>query len=138
MSAPDPALVEAVARRVVELLRDAGLVAAPAPRYLTTEEVARRLSVTPRWVREHRALLDGERLGRNSRGPLRFPAAAVDAAVSGRSAGGGSQPPDPRPRSGPVTRRRSRAGRAATRTLPVRSTDPADLPERTPRRRSAG
>ena len=55
MTAPDPALV----RRVVELLRDAGLVAAPAPRYLTTEEVARRLSVTPRWVREHRALLGG-------------------------------------------------------------------------------
>ena len=38
MSAPDPpdhALVEAVARRVVELLREEGLVAAPARRYLT-------------------------------------------------------------------------------------------------------
>jgi hypothetical protein len=66
----DPALVEAIARRVVELL--GGQTVEPRPaRLVDAAELARRLGVDRDWVYAHAAQLGAVRLG-GPRGRLRF------------------------------------------------------------------
>ncbi|MBS1892145.1 MAG: helix-turn-helix domain-containing protein [Actinobacteria bacterium] len=45
---------------------------------LTTREIATELAVSEDWVREHAAELGGIRMGKSSRGPLRFEREHVD------------------------------------------------------------
>ena len=69
-----PTMVEAIARRVAELLRtDLGL----APRLLTPGEVADRFAVSRTWVYEHASELGAIRLGDGPKARLRFDANAV-------------------------------------------------------------
>jgi hypothetical protein len=80
-----PASVEAVARRVVELLN------APAAGPLVgADAVARHLGVERSWVYEHATELRARRLGSGEKGRLRFDLRDVDEAIacsSGRGSG---------------------------------------------------
>jgi hypothetical protein len=71
-SASQAELVEAVALRVVELLREEGLARPTASRLVTVGELASRFGVTPAWVYEHQAELGVRRLGGGRRARLRF------------------------------------------------------------------
>jgi hypothetical protein len=66
----DPASVDAIARRVAEILRERSLV--PPSGLLTAAEVASRYGVKRSWVYDNAARLGAIRLGRGSRGRLRF------------------------------------------------------------------
>jgi hypothetical protein len=71
-------LVDAIAERVAELLRDDD---APAPhRLVSAAEVARELNVGRQWVYEHADELGARRLGDGPRGRLRFDLETVRAA----------------------------------------------------------
>jgi hypothetical protein len=131
---PDYALVDAVACRVVELLREEGLVAAPSQRYVTAGELAQILGITEDWVRRNRRYLGAVRVGKGPRGRLRFDLAAVETALS---ADGGSGADGSGPGSGPAPRRRRRERAAEAGRLPVREVKVSALPERTPRRGNA-
>jgi hypothetical protein len=103
-----------LAREVAKELRDDDL--ATPGRMVDANELARLLSVTPRWVREHAALLGGERLPGSGEAPRwRFdPARARAALAAGRTA--------PRAPT-PVPRRARRRKRPSTPLLPVREDD---------------
>jgi len=64
---PDLDLVEAVARRVVALLREEGLVPSEAPRLLTVAQVAREFGLSPDWIYGHARQLGAIRLGSGPR-----------------------------------------------------------------------
>jgi hypothetical protein len=66
----DPDDVEAIARRVAELI-DSALTAAPAVRYVDAAKVARALGVERDWVYAHARELGAVRLG-GPQGRLRF------------------------------------------------------------------
>ena len=76
----DRASIEAIAVRVVELLREQ---AATPGRMLSATEVARRYGVSRSWVYEHAERLGAFRLGTGPRARLRFSAAEVSARVEG-------------------------------------------------------
>ena len=76
----DPEDVEAIARRVADLM-DRASVAAD---YLDTAAVARRLRVSEEWVRNHAAELGAIRVGDGPRGALRFDARLVEQALEQR------------------------------------------------------
>lgn len=101
----DPSDVEAIARRVVELIADE----APAPpRYLDTAALARMLDASEDWVRDHAAELGGVRFGDGPTGALRFEPARVREALERRRL------PSPRPsprRSRPGPKRRAESVR---------------------------
>lgn len=121
------AIAELTAARLFELLQ------APRDRegWATASEVAAELGFTPAWVREHGAMLGGQRFGSGSRPPWRFDWRTVRAwnACSGSkpseaenaSAGGASEPapvsprrrlPQHRPQPGAILASRPRkAGR---------------------------
>jgi hypothetical protein len=102
-------LVDAIARRVVELLEGgraraggAGAGARAASAYLTVSQVAARYRVSRSWVYAHQRELGAIRLGQGPRARLRFDAAVVAEAIAAFD----------RPPQGPVksdvTDRRSR------------------------------
>jgi hypothetical protein len=66
----DPASVDAIARRVAEILREGSLV--PPSGLLTAAQVASRYGVKRSWVYDNAARLGAIRLGRGSRARLRF------------------------------------------------------------------
>jgi hypothetical protein len=68
----DRAFVEAVARRVVDLLREEGLVAERRPRLLTVAQVAREFGVSADWLYANAEALGAIRMGRGPRARLRF------------------------------------------------------------------
>lgn len=78
--APDPALVEAVARRVLELLQQESLDAG-AGELLTVSDVAARYRVRPSWVYAHQRELGAIRLGDGPKARLRFDGQTVAAAL---------------------------------------------------------
>jgi hypothetical protein len=91
---PEPlaALVDAIAARVVELLRSGG----PAPAQgglLTTRQVAQRLGLSTDWVREHRQEL-GVLPASGDRPRLLFDPAAVEEFATARMASERSAGPD--------------------------------------------
>ena len=110
------ALVEPVARRVVELLREDDR----GPRMLTAIEAADRLGVSRDWVYAHRSDLGAVRLGDGDRPRLRFPVDRVDACLASRR----SKQPGPAPDQGRRRRRKGGAGSPA-QYLPVRGRKPA-------------
>jgi hypothetical protein len=82
-------LVDAIARRVVELLesgraraRGAGAGARAASAYLTVSQVAARYRVSRSWVYAHQRELGAIRLGQGPRARLRFDAAVVAEAIT--------------------------------------------------------
>ncbi len=94
--------VEAVARRVVELLAEDRLLPSG---WVDTATVARRYDVGEDWVRAHAIELGAVRLG-DRRGPLRFDLARVAAAMERRRVTG--EPPARRRRKpGPQRAARS-------------------------------
>lgn len=134
----DAALVEAVARRVVELLRDEGLAAPPEPRLLDAAEVAARFGVSAEWVRDHADDLGAVRLGDGPRPRLRFDPETVREALSARSGGGGSEDQRFGSSAGPRPLRDPRGAADAVGHLPVRSVEVTALRTRTGRRRDNG
>lgn len=134
----DAALVEAVARRVVELLRDEGLAAPPEPRLLDAAEVATRFGVSAEWVRDHADDLGAVRLGDGPRPRLRFDPDAVRKALSARSGSGRSEDQRLGSTAGPRPIRASAGSGEPSGQLPRRSVDVKELPNRTGRRRANG
>jgi hypothetical protein len=74
----DSPLVEAIARRVAELLRGELL---PASRLLTPSEVAERFAVSRTWVYEHADDLGAIRLGEGPKARIRFDGDVVTRAL---------------------------------------------------------
>jgi hypothetical protein len=75
----DAATIDAVARRVVELL---GAADAADPRWVDAAEVARRFGVARSWVYAHAARLGAVRLGHGPRARLRFDPQVVARALA--------------------------------------------------------
>jgi hypothetical protein len=70
--AGDRAFVEAVARRVVDLLREEGLVTERPPRLLTVAQVAHEFGVSADWLYANAEGLGAIRMGCGPRARLRF------------------------------------------------------------------
>lgn len=134
----DAALVEAVARRVVELLRDEGLAAPAEPRLLDAAEVAERFGVSAEWVRDHADDLGAVRLGDGPRPRLRFDADAVREALSARSGSGRSEAQGFGSTAGPRPIRGSAGSGEGVGQLPRRSVEVTALRTRTGRHRDNG
>lgn len=93
----DPATIDAIAERVVELLREEGDAGAEL---VDAAEIARRFGVSRDWVYEHADRLGAVRLGNGPRARLRFNPAHVAEALNFPT------PPKPR-RAKPRQRRRA-------------------------------
>jgi hypothetical protein len=116
----DAASVDAVAQRVVELLRDDAAIASAAPELLTAAEVARRYRVDRSWVYSHATELGALRLGDGRKPRLRFDPQRVRQALDARSPSEGS-------RTGEVPARAGVRAVDVSRLVP----EPADvLPQR--------
>jgi hypothetical protein len=74
----DLAFVEAVARRVVELLHEEGEVAREGPRLLTAAQVAEEFGVSTDWLYANATQLGAIRMGSGPRARLRFDRATID------------------------------------------------------------
>ncbi len=134
----DAELVEAVARRVVELLRESGLDAPARSRLIEAPEAAERLGVSAEWVRDHALELGAVRLGDGPRPRLRFDPERVAEALNRRSGGGGSKEQRSGSRSGPAPLRAQREAADAVGQLPKRSVEVTALRTRTGGRRANG
>ena len=73
----DPGFVDAVARRVVELLREEGAVARQEPRLLTVAAVSQEFGLSTDWVYANAGRLGAIRLGSGPRARLRFDRATI-------------------------------------------------------------
>ena len=73
----DPSFVDAVARRVVELLREEGAVSREGPRLLTVAAVSQEFGVSTDWVYANARRLGAIRLGSGPRARLRFDRATI-------------------------------------------------------------
>lgn len=114
----EPDLVEAIARRVVELLRKEPAAAALEPVLWTTARVAAELGRSAEWVRDHRHEL-GVVTTSGRRPRLLFPAVAVREWATSRGTGERSQAPEsPPPRRS--RRRRSASLGTGANLLPIR------------------
>jgi len=109
-------LVEAVARRVVELLdervRPAGLVDAGT--------LARLLGISRSTVYDHVEELGGRRLGDGPRAPVRFDVETALEAWTRRFGNGRSHPAEPPVTTGVAPRRGGAAAQSTGQLLPVR------------------
>jgi hypothetical protein len=81
---------EAIARRVAELLLEAGT---PTAQLLTAAQVAERFGVSRDWVYEHADELGAVRLGDGPRGRLRFDVEKVTTALAAEPSTGAKRPP---------------------------------------------
>jgi hypothetical protein len=77
LGGPDLAFIEAVARRVVELLREEGEIGREGPRLLTVAQVAEEFGVSSDWLYANAARLGAIRLGSGPRARLRFDRATI-------------------------------------------------------------
>jgi hypothetical protein len=68
----DPGFVDAVARRVVELLCEEGVVSREGPRLLTVAAVSQEFGVSTDWLYANARRLGAIRLGPGPRARLRF------------------------------------------------------------------
>lgn len=83
-ASPDPDFVEAIARRVVELLEEAEESGVPpaSGSALTVAQVAARYGVSRSWVYAHQRELGAMRLGSGPRARLRFNSNVVADAIA--------------------------------------------------------
>lgn len=121
----DAASIEAVARRVVELIHDEG--GSPAARRLVdAATLAAELGVDRSWVYAHRGELGAIQLGTGSKPRLRFDL-EVAWKVLARSTSKESQEPKTPAPTRSSERRRQRRTRSAPELLPIRgSVSPID------------
>jgi hypothetical protein len=75
--AADTSFVDAVARRVVELLREEGVVSREGPRLLTVAAVSKEFGVAADWLYANARRLGAIRLGSGPRARLRFDRATI-------------------------------------------------------------
>jgi hypothetical protein len=74
-----PELIDAVARRFLELVREAdAATGTDPPDLLTVAEVAERLKMSPKWVYAHQRRLGVIKLGDGPKARLRFDPRAVE------------------------------------------------------------
>ena len=88
-------LVDPLARRVVEVMHEQGLVQ-PRPKaevWLNAAELARRLGVSREWVYEHADELGARRIGSGPRPRLRFPGPGRDLPRDGSGGANGRKDP---------------------------------------------
>jgi hypothetical protein len=78
----ESALVEAVARRVVDLLREEGELAPNGPRLMTVAEVRDEFGVSAQWVYANADGLGAIRLGSGPRARIRFERATIVARLA--------------------------------------------------------
>jgi hypothetical protein len=117
-----PAVIDAIARRMLELEREPDEETEPgSPDLLTVAEVAERLKMTPKWVYVHQRRLGVIKLGDGPKARLRFDPRIVEAQLK----------PEERP-SGeaanrvpvPTRTEKRRKGRRRLRSRPVPPTAP--------------
>lgn len=116
-------LVEAVARRVVELLdeREAnGQRASHFDGLVDAAALAQILGVSRGYVYEHALELGGRRIGGGARPRLRFDVERARERWTARDTSKQSQQPEPRAPAGVARRRRRRAAGSGDGLLPVR------------------
>ena len=75
--AADASFVDAVARRVVELLREEGAVSRQGPRLLTVAAVSEEFGVSTDWLYANAGPLGAIRLGSGPRARVRFDRATI-------------------------------------------------------------
>lgn len=112
-------LVEAVARRVVELLREEAGEALPA------SEIARRFGLSRAWVYAHADDLAAVRIGTGPRPRLRFYPSRVSRYLDACSVGSGTQEPENGEGKPRTARPRKRSSGQRTDLLPIRGQEPA-------------
>jgi hypothetical protein len=79
-------LADPVARRVIEMIKDEGVLAAPtAGTWLNAAEVAQLLHVSREWVYQHADELGAVRLGGGRRPRLRFRREGLATGTAGRT-----------------------------------------------------
>jgi hypothetical protein len=113
--------IERIAVAVVELLEQRQLVRTAEPELVSAAEVARRVGRGRDWVYQHAAELGVVHLGEPGEGKrprLGFPPDRLEAYVSARSGGVGSDAAKPAPDQA-RRRRRKDGGRSSVRLLPV-------------------
>jgi hypothetical protein len=118
----DPQSVDAIAQRLLELLRDQAAIAPATPELLTAAEVARRFNVDRSWVYENAERLGVVRLGGGPRPRLRFDPERVAEALRSCSTDRRAQDatePAAEPRRRPARRRALGTG---VELLPIRGT----------------
>jgi len=91
-----PATIDAIARRVVELLDSHTTGATQPAALIDAAELARRTGTSRTWIYQHAHELGAVRLGSGPNARLRFDAAAVSLALS--ADGPGPSPPVSQPR----------------------------------------
>jgi len=115
----DPQIVEAVARRVVELLESRGL--SGGAELVDAAELARRLGIERSWVYTHAIELGAVKLGSGCKPRLRFDP-QVAARVLHRISEAGTRPPIRGERAG-----RPQPVRGQTPLLPIKAAVGVDL-----------
>lgn len=96
LDADDRALVDAVARRVVEVLREEGAEPLKRPRLLTVAEVAAEYGVSTDWVYNNARQLGAIRLGAGPKPRLRFERATLEARIADMDSRSHRARPSPR------------------------------------------
>jgi hypothetical protein len=111
----DPQTIEAIARRVVELLEKRHL--GGGPELVDAAELARRFGIERAWVYSHAIELGAVKLGGGAKPRLRFDPEIAARVL--RRVGEGSAA-DPPARSGERAVRPQRRGESEVRLLPIR------------------
>jgi hypothetical protein len=112
--AVDAAFVDAVARRVVELLRAEGVVSREGPRLLTVAAVSGEFGVSSDWLYANAKALGAIRLGSGPRARLRFDRATIADRIAKVATNGSRQRSSPR-----GSRRRATRDSANADLLPI-------------------
>jgi hypothetical protein len=102
--ASDPGFVDAVARRVVEMLREEGELPVGGPRLMTVAQVRDEFGVSADWLYANAEALGAIRLGSGPRARLRFDRTTIAQRVATLASDGR------RARSARGRRKRARAG----------------------------
>ena len=113
--AADAAFVDAVARRVVELLRAEGMASLEGPRLLTVAAVAAEFGVSTDWLYAKARSLGAIRLGSGPRARLRFDRATIADRIARVATSTSRQRSSPR-----GARRRGTRESADSDLLPIR------------------
>lgn len=117
----DASSIEAVALRVVELLREGDSdIAVAAPELIDAAEVARRFRLSRDYVYDHADDLGAIRVGNGPRPRLRFDPAVVAKRLTPCSDSKGSQATEPRTGQPKTRPRRRRSTGAESQLLPIR------------------
>ena len=107
--AVDVAFVDAVARRVVELLRAEGVVSREGPRLLTVAAVSGEFGVSSDWLYANATALGAIRLGSGPRARLRFDRATIADRIAKVATNGSRRRSSPRGPRGRATRESANA-----------------------------